>query len=300
MNLPAGCDALDGIRMAVISDLHLGCATPPGWLEETLRRIKEARADIILLDGDLSDGRPEDRRSDLARLGTLEAPLGVWAVPGNHEYYVDYAGIMAALPDSVHVLANSHARLRTSRGTFVLAGVTDRKARARGLPGPDIEKALSGLSGDGAIGPVLLMSHRPAGWSRNAARGVVLQICGHTHGGQFIWNRLFLRLIGRRYLHGLFERNSSLLWVGSGASQWFGFPLRVGVPPRNSRAESARWILSAKKNPERRCGRLRMPGYLDGVLSCAAGADPWWQEAQLPPQGGAMPASACLILLRKT
>lgn len=157
VNLPAGCDALDGIRMAVISDLHLGCATPPGWLEETLRRIKEARADIILLDGDLSDGRPEDRRSDLARLGTLEAPLGVWAVPGNHEYYVDYAGIMAALPDSVHVLANSHARLRTSRGTFVLAGVTDRKARARGLPGPDIEKALSGLSGDGAIGPVLLM-----------------------------------------------------------------------------------------------------------------------------------------------
>lgn len=231
MNLPAGCDALDGIRMAVISDLHLGCATPPGWLEETLRRIKEARADVILLDGDLSDGRPEDRRSDLARLGTLEAPFGVWAVPGNHEYYVDYAGIMAALPDSVHVLANSHARLRTSLGTFVLAGVTDRKARARGLPGPDIEKALSGLSGDGAIGPVLLMSHRPAGWSRNAARGVVLQICGHTHGGQFIWNRLFLRLIGRRYLHGLFERNSSLLWVGSGASQWFGFPLRVGVPP---------------------------------------------------------------------
>lgn len=231
VNLPAGRDALDGIRMAVISDLHLGCATPPGWLEETLRRIKEARADIILLDGDLSDGRPEDRRSDLARLGTLEAPLGVWAVPGNHEYYVDYAGIMAALPDSVHVLANSHAKLRTSRGTFVLAGVTDRKARARGLPGPDIEKALSGLSGDGAIGPVLLMSHRPAGWSRNAARGVVLQICGHTHGGQFIWNRLFLRLIGRRYLHGLFERNSSLLWVGSGASQWFGFPLRVGVPP---------------------------------------------------------------------
>lgn len=142
MNLPAGCDALDGIRMAVISDLHLGCATPPGWLEETLRRIKEARADIILLDGDLSDGRPEDRRSDLARLGTLEAPFGVWAVPGNHEYYVDYAGIMAALPDSVHVLANSHARLRTSLGTFVLAGVTDRKARARGLPGPDIEKAL--------------------------------------------------------------------------------------------------------------------------------------------------------------
>lgn len=73
-----------------------------------------------------------------------------------------------------------------------------------------------------------------------------------------------------------------------------------GRSPRNSRAESARWILSAKKNPERRCGRLRMPGYLDGVLSCAAGADPWWQEAQLPPQGGAMPASACLILLRKT
>ncbi len=231
VNLPAGCDALDGIRMAVISDLHLGCATPPGWLEKTLRRIKEARADIILLDGDLSDGRPDDRRPDLARLGTLEAPLGVWAVPGNHEYYVDYAGIMAALPDSVHVLANSHVKLRTLRGTFVLAGVTDRKARARGLPGPDIEKALSGLSGDKSSGPVILMSHRPAGWSRNATHGVVLQICGHTHGGQFIWNRPFLMLIGRRYLHGLFERNSSLLWVGSGASQWFGCPLRVGVPP---------------------------------------------------------------------
>lgn len=231
VNLPAGCGALDGIRVAVISDLHLGCATPPGWLEETLRRTGEVRADIILLDGDLADGRPDDRRSDLARLGTLRAPFGVWAVPGNHEYYVDYAGIMAALPDSVHVLANSHVRVRTPRGTFVLAGVTDRKARTHGLPGPDIEKALSGLPGDGVCGPVVLMSHRPADWSRNAARGVVLQICGHTHGGQFIWNRPFLKLIGRRYLHGLFERNGSLLWVGSGASQWFGCPLRVGVPP---------------------------------------------------------------------
>lgn len=232
VTLPQRCAALDGLRCAVVSDLHLSGLTDPEWLQETLRRTAEVRPDIILLVGDLSDGRPADRRAALAELGKLRAPLGVWAVPGNHEYYVDYEGIMAALPDSIHVLANSHAVIRTSGGEFVLAGVTDKRARSCGREGPDIEKALAGLSAEERRRlPVLLMSHRPHQWQKNAAAGAVLQVCGHTHGGQFIWNRPVLKLFGRPYLHGLFEKNGSLLWVGSGASQWFGCPLRVGVPP---------------------------------------------------------------------
>lgn len=218
---------LAGLRIAQISDLHLGPILGRAWLDEVVTRVNQLQPDLIAITGDLVDGTVADLREDVSALRRLRAPLGVYFVTGNHEYYWDaLAWVEEVRRLGVTVLVNEHRLLEVGRARLQLAGVTDLSARWNlRRHATDPEGALAGApSADLRV----LLAHQPK--SVHAARrlGVDLQLSGHTHGGQFFpWNLLigFFQPLAR----GLGRFDATWLYVSRGTGTW-GPPLRTGVP----------------------------------------------------------------------
>jgi hypothetical protein len=129
-------------------------------------------------------------------------------------------------------LANAHTVLTCESGVLVLAGVTDRSARSSGHPGPDLD---AGLTGAPAGAPIVLLDHQPANAARAAARGVALQLSGHTHGGVI---RGLDRLVARGnggFVSGAYQVGGMVLYVSNGTGLWPGFALRLGRPSELTR-----------------------------------------------------------------
>jgi hypothetical protein len=220
--------ALDGLRVALVSDLHAGA---PHVGEERIARVVAAvnarRPDLVLLLGDYID--PEVRfGSSVApgavaeRLAALRAPLGVVAVLGNHDWHNDGPGMRAALRGAgIPVLENDAMRA----GEVWVAGVEDTRYRA-----PDIEETLAAVP-DGA--PVILLSHDPDLFPRVPHR-VALTVSGHLHGGQVgvpLVRRPFIpSRFGERYARGHVVEDGRHLYVTAGFGTT-GWPVRLLAPP---------------------------------------------------------------------
>ena len=228
--LPPG---FDGYTILHLTDLHISRLFPAAWARAVVTRANDLKVDLIVVTGDFIDGSLEARRNDVEPLRALRARDGVWAVPGNHEYFFDFDGWMRHLAGlGIRILSNAHTVLRREGGALVLAGVTDRSARATGHPGPDLDAALAGAPG-GA--PIVLLDHQPANAARSAARGVALQLSGHTHGGMI---RGLDRLVARGnagFVSGAYRVGTMLLYVSNGTALWPGFALRLGRPSELTR-----------------------------------------------------------------
>ena len=181
MQVPGLPDALNGFRIAQLSDLHIGPTFGKAWLTDVVARTDSLNPDLIVITGDVVDGSPSRLEEDVAPLADLKAKYGVIFAPGNHEYY---SGIQQWLPVfqrlGMHVLMNENTQIRVNGTPLAIAGVTDTAALNWGLEGPDPEKALSGLSKDITK---LMLSHRPSLAPESAKAGASLQLSGHTHGG---------------------------------------------------------------------------------------------------------------------
>ncbi|MGU3665430.1 metallophosphoesterase [Methylobacterium sp. A49B] len=224
-DLPPG---FDGYTILHLTDLHISRLFPAAWARAVVARANDLKVDLIVVTGDFIDGSLEARRNDVEPLRTLRARDGVWAVPGNHEYFFDHDAWMRHLEGlGIRVLANAHTVLRRDDSALVLAGVTDRSAPATGHPGPDIDAALSRAPAEARI---VLLDHQPANAAWAAARGVALQLSGHTHGGMI---RGLDRLVARGnagFVSGAYQVGSMLLYVSNGTGLWPGFALRLGRP----------------------------------------------------------------------
>jgi uncharacterized protein len=229
-DLPLG---FDGYTILHLSDLHISRLFPAAWAQAVVARANDLGSDLIAVTGDFIDGSLAARRTDVEPLRALRARDGVWAVPGNHEYFFDYDAWMRHLADlGVRVLANAHTVLRRDDSALVLAGVTDRSAPATGHPGPDLTAALAGAPADA---PIVLLDHQPANAARAAAHGVKLQLSGHTHGGMI---RGLDRLVARGnagFVSGAYRVGGMLLYVSNGTGLWPGFALRLGRPSELTR-----------------------------------------------------------------
>jgi len=223
----------DGYRLLQLSDLHLSRLFPARWAEAMVARANAAGADLVVVTGDFIDGSVAMRRDDVTPLAALRAPDGIWAVPGNHEYFFDYDAWMRHLAGlGVRLLPNAHAVLERGGERLVLAGVTDASAAATGHAAPDLAAALAGAP---AGVPVVLLDHQPRNARAAAARGVALQLSGHTHGGMIVGlDRLVARgndgFVSRRYQVG-----AMTLYVSNGTALWPGFALRLGRPSEMTR-----------------------------------------------------------------
>lgn len=218
------------LRMAVIADMHVCSARSPEYMQRIVQRVNDQHPDIVLLVGDFADGSPEECGEKLAPLRELCAPLGVYAVTGNHEYYSGYKRWRPVLCGfGIRMLDNAHVVLREQG--IVLAGVTDESAAFEHMEGPDLEKALRGAP---AELPVLLMAHRPIVARESAPAGVSLQVSGHLHGG-LVWGLgLLVAAVDAGYRAGLYRVGDMQLYVTAGAGCSARTPLRLGVPPEIS------------------------------------------------------------------
>ncbi len=226
--LPA---AWDGLTVAQLSDVHASKTFPGNWIAGVVDAVNAARPDLIVITGDLLDGTPRQRFDDLRPLRRLRAPLGVYACPGNHEYY---SGLTNWRPRfstlGILLLENDHVLLRRNGAELILAGLSDDVAGRFGLPQPDIRQALGSTE---ASLPLILMAHRPhqvEQLKQLSRPGAALQLSGHTHGGQVFGLDLLVRRINKGYLRGLYEIGPIRLYISTGTALWSGFPLRLGVP----------------------------------------------------------------------
>jgi predicted MPP superfamily phosphohydrolase len=220
--------ALDGLRVALVSDLHTGAPhVGAERIARVVRAVNARRPDLVLLLGDYID--PEVRfgsrvapEAVAERLAALHAPLGVVAVLGNHDWLNDGPRVRATLREhGIPVLENDAIRA----GDIWIAGVEDMRFRA-----PDVEDALRDVP-DGA--PVILLSHDPDQFPHVPDR-VALTVSGHLHGGQVgvpLIRRPFIpSRFGERYARGHVVEDGRHLYVTAGFGTT-GWPVRLLAPP---------------------------------------------------------------------
>ena len=223
------------LRVALLADLHVGSPhNGTDKLQEIVRRTNEAHPDLVLLLGDYVIGGvyggkyvPPETTGEI--LGRLEAPLGVWAVLGNHDYGQNAPRIEGALGlAGIRVLDDDAVRIERGADSFWLVGVSDF------LRGPhQMDLAVRQVK-DKA--PILLFTHNPDLFPEVPER-VALTAAGHTHGGQvyipFLGRPVVPSRYGQRYAAGHVVENGRHLFVTTGLGMSI-IPLRFLVPPEVS------------------------------------------------------------------
>ncbi|NNG22510.1 metallophosphoesterase [Telluria aromaticivorans] len=222
-NLP---QALDGTVIVAVSDIHLGAQRRSAWLARRVEQINALQPAAVLMLGDQVEDNPVGEAQLAPTLRALDAPLGVWAVTGNHEFYGDAETTVREFEEGgVRWLRDRQVELAPG---LVLAGIEDIGAAMRrgGSLTGGLARTLSTPGGTATI----LMSHIPAGAviDEARARGVDLMLSGHTHGGQ-IWpfsyavQSRFPKYIGAHDIAGM------TLYVTRGAGSW-GPRMRLWQP----------------------------------------------------------------------
>jgi predicted MPP superfamily phosphohydrolase len=223
-------DAFAGKTVAVLADLHHGPFVGLGFIRAAVRLADSLRPDLFALVGDFAHRGAEaaDRLpACLDALSGLRAPLGVFAVPGNHDMAQGGRLYRRAVADTpLTDLTNRCVRLSAGGAELWLAGVDDLWWGR-----PDLKAALRGIPAGAAV---LLLCHNPDFAEREPDRRVGLMLSGHTHGGQ-----VYLPVAGApwlpskygdKYRRGLVQGPASQVFVSRGLGE-AGVPVRLNCPP---------------------------------------------------------------------
>lgn len=220
--------ALDGLRIAHLSDLHYGPIVNPEHLERAIAAANDLRPDLIALTGDYISHDRSFAAPCAELVGRLRARFGVFAVLGNHDHWTD-AALIADLfrAEGIKVLLNEGMRLDLAGESFWLAGVNDTMVGLEDLP--------LAMAGSGEDEMKLLLAHNPVILRRAARAGVDLVLSGHTHGGQVTLRpeKTFNGRPRRRLLRGLGRRGNTQIYVTRGLGTVV-LPIRYGCPPEVS------------------------------------------------------------------
>lgn len=228
VDLPAVPGAPEELRVVVASDWHLGTLVTQSRVRGWVDSINALRPDLILLPGDVIDeDLPPVIENNLGDyLRELRAPLGVFAVTGNHEYIGGIGGAVDYLEDHGVVMLRDRA-VPLAGGAFWLAGREDVSiSRFRGVQRAPLREILLGVP-SGV--PVVVMDHQPVALSEAADLGADLLVSGHTHDGQLWPNRYLVRAIFG-ISSGRGEAKGMPFYVLPGLGTW-GPPVRIGNRP---------------------------------------------------------------------
>lgn len=218
-NLP---QALDGVRIVQISDLHVGQIRHEARLvSEVVQAVNALDADIIALTGDMTDGTVAQLGERLAPLMQLQAKYGRFFVTGNHEYYTEKAENWLAEWSRMGftTLQNQHVALTINGATLVVAGVHDLRAghrHATHVCSPQL--ALQGAP----VAPTLLLAHHPDTAKLTEGLPVDVQLSGHTHAGQYFPGTWVVRWV-HEFKAGLNPHGANArgwVYVNSGTGYW--------------------------------------------------------------------------------
>jgi predicted MPP superfamily phosphohydrolase len=220
---------LDGVRVVVLTDTHYGPINRARWSAGVVAAVNTLDADIVCHTGDIADGTVSQRREQAAPLGDVRARLARTYVTGNHEYFGEAQGWLDHMRQlGWEPLHNRHIVVERDGCRLVVAGVDDATAASAGAPGHHADHAAALADVDPDL-PVVLLAHQPKQIDGAVARGVDLQISGHTHGGQ-IWPFHFLVRLDQPTVHGLSRHGDrTQLYTSRGTGFW-GPPFRVFAP----------------------------------------------------------------------
>ena len=223
--------SLSGLKIAVLADIHAGA-----WYidERKLRLIVERtnalQPDLIVILGDYISGGRRDHEMDpevfAPLLKDFRAPLGVYSVLGNHDWWFDGNRVRRALEtNGIKVLENEVAKLDARGTSFWLVGLSDLWTRPQ-----LVTETLANVPADA---PLIALTHNPDIFPQ-LPPGVSLLLAGHTHGGQvslpFIGTVVTVSKFGNRYISGHILENGRHLFITTGIGTSI-YPVRFGVPP---------------------------------------------------------------------
>ncbi|HTS87755.1 MAG TPA: metallophosphoesterase [Gemmatimonadales bacterium] len=228
--------AFDGLRIVQLSDLHVGPQTGRAFLARIRREVERVRPDLIAFTGDMVDDYPDDAARFVAEFGSLSAPLGSFAVAGNHDVYAGWNDVAATIRAAgVEVLENRGVVLRRGESAIWIGGTGDPAAIQMGS-NPEVSPAIPDLDRTMADAPAdafrLVLAHNPALWEGLVARGADLTLSGHTHHGQLSVPSLQWCLASPflKYAMGRHALGAAILYISPGTNYW-GIPFRLGAWP---------------------------------------------------------------------
>lgn len=219
--IPAGSE----LRAVLISDIHLGIINRSSRLEKLVERINQLRPDVVFFAGDIVDEgvSQEEEEKMVGLLRKIRSPLGLYACPGNHEYYggfdrnisyLEKAGVTVLLDRAVRVDGGLYvvgrkdwAALRYGQKRLSLKGIMDRDGVDRSWP-------------------VVVLDHQPLYLNEAAEAGVDLQLSGHTHAGQLFPLNIINRFVYEKNW-GYLKKGTTHIYVSSGSGTW-GPAVRTG------------------------------------------------------------------------
>jgi predicted MPP superfamily phosphohydrolase len=248
---------LDGLRIAQLSDIHIGSYMSAAEVRRAVGLANELRPDLAVVTGDFVTGPNDPLESCVSELAGLQAPLGVWGCNGNHEIFAKAEEKSAELfaDHGMKLLRQENAELSWRGGKFNLIGVDYQLGRTRN------GHRMIMLARTGALVrrdiPNILLSHNPNSFPRAAELGIELMLTGHTHGGQvrveILDHEFSPAHFMTPYVAGLYKRPlgcdstltdekisntpsaspAALVYVNRGLGT-IGAPIRLGVPPEIS------------------------------------------------------------------
>ncbi len=248
---------LAGLKIAFAADFHLSYIHPARKVRRAVRTLESLGADVILLGGDYLTNSRRSFDAVLSEFSHLKAPLGVYAVPGNHDY-------ASGIDDLGAAIAHTHITNLTNRGVAITAG--KRRGSHHPPPGksddclwlaglddlwhgrPDVRSALRGAP----VGaPRIILCHNPCTIDLLPDDCADLILAGHTHGWQIYIPGISHAFVPRetaRYRHGLYDTHAGRMFVTRGVGHSH-VPLRVRCRPE---------VVLIELQPARRSAQARI------------------------------------------
>lgn len=242
----------NGMRIVQLSDIHLGSWISDRPLKRAVGMINDLKPDVVLFTGDLVNFSTDEAYPFSEDLQQITAPLGIYAIKGNHDYgdYVQWPSATEKQADSDslasfyrqlgwNLVNNRNMILDRGNSSIAIAGIENWSKKALWGRRGNLKEALAGTD---SITFIILMSHDPSHWEAEVSKiypQVDLTLSGHTHGMQLGIEAPSLRWSPAQYIYtywaGLYSQklkngNNQFLYVNRGLGT-IGFPGRVGIRP---------------------------------------------------------------------
>jgi len=221
---------LEGMRIAHLTDMHVGRFTGAKVLDLMVEETTSASPDMVVITGDIIDYALKDLPTAVSALQRLRAPHGVYICEGNHDLFESVEGFReGVIGGGLRLLLNEWEPIQIGKHRIDVGGI------AWGVPGQrrgmDLRGNIAKLKEarpDGASLSMLL-AHHPHAFDHAVAAGIPLTFAGHTHGGQLmLTENIGAGSMMFKYWSGLYKNAGNALVVSNGVGNWM--PLRINAP----------------------------------------------------------------------